>query len=418
MTRFRSAILVSIVVAVHTTLWAIALPALRFPYPPRTALAQYLSTLALVIVSVNLILATRARPVESAFGGLDKVFASHRLNGIVAATAVLLHVTIVPLTTPLWGGRTVGIVTLLLLQGSVALAIAPRAPWRRLLEVRYQTWKAEHRFMGVFVAAAAWHSMLVPTLVRKMPIVRGWVFGVVALGLVCYAYRETWFRFWARRHRYSVGVVQKLPGRVLEARLDGDRAPIAHRAGQFGFVRFDAGPSRERHPFTVSSPPNADGSLRFSIKASGDYTDALQAGLAQGSSASVEGPYGRFDFMRGRRRQLWLAGGIGITPFLAFLPALDPEREVTLVWSVRSAEEAVYRAEIEKAVAGRPRCSAAIWSTAEKGHVELGLLGLERPEELSVYVCGPVVMREAFVEQLHALGVHDRDIHFEEFTLR
>jgi ferredoxin-NADP reductase len=39
----------------------------------------------------------------------------------------------------------------------------------------------------------------------------------------------------------------------------------------------------------------------------------------------VEGPYGRFDIGRQDRRaqQLWVAGGIGVTPFLAWLESLQ-----------------------------------------------------------------------------------------------
>ncbi len=40
--------------------------------------------------------------------------------------------------------------------------------------------------------------------------------------------------------------------------------------------------------------------------------------LRTGTRVQVEGPYGRFDFRKGGARQIWLAGGIGITPFLAW----------------------------------------------------------------------------------------------------
>ena len=210
-----------------------------------------------------------------------------------------------------------------------------------------------------------------------------------------------------------------MPDNTLEVRLAPERVPICHRAGQFAFVRFDSGPTHERHPFTISAAPSHDRSLRFSIKSSGDYTDSLHArALPEGSSASVEGPYGCFDFTGGRRRQLWVAGGIGITPFLAFLPTIDKGREVTLVWSVHTAGDAGYHDEIEYAIVNRPHVSAIVWPTAEKGHLHLPDLGIANPEELSVYLCGPVVMRRGLIEQLHGMGVRDRDIHFEDFTLR
>ena len=57
----------------------------------------------------------------------------------------------------------------------------------------------------------------------------------------------------------------------------------------------------------------------------------------------MEGPYGRFNLAPGDvgRRQLWVAGGIGVTPFLAWLDALraDPAAApaVELHYSTRAA---------------------------------------------------------------------------------
>ena len=415
--RLRSATLLPALAVVHTMVWGVGLSAFPFAYSPRWAMAQYLSTFALVVVSTNLMLATRARPLERAFGGLDKLFASHRMDGIAAASIILAHVAIVPISVPILPGRAVGITALLLIEGSVILAITPRAPWRRLLAMPYQIWKAGHGFMGVIVVVAIAHSLLVPTMVRYMPVVRMWVYGVAALGTLAYVYRETAFRIVARRHRYRVTEARHVGDAVLEVHLEAVRAPIAQRAGQFAFVAFNGGPTRERHPFTISAAPSG-GPLRFSIKASGDFTRALQTNLSAGSSASIEGPYGMFDFRAGRPRQLWLAGGIGITPFLAFLPTVEADREVTLVWSVRTADQAVYRDEIERSIADKPGVTLCVWPSATKGHLDVATLELAAPRELSVYLCGPVVMREAYLGQLASLGVSRADIHYEEFTLR
>src|SRR5690606_10088326 len=90
----------------------------------------------------------------------------------------------------------------------------------------------------------------------------------------------------------------------------------------FAFVTFDA---REgAHPYTIASAnPAGTHRLTFQIKALGDYTRELAQHLAVGQPVQVEGPYGRFDHRRGEARQAWVAGGIGITPFLAWLESLQ-----------------------------------------------------------------------------------------------
>src|SRR5690606_37760064 len=97
--------------------------------------------------------------------------------------------------------------------------------------------------------------------------------------------------------------------------------------------------------FTISSAWRDDGLLRFSIKGLGDYTRSLPARLRVGDGVTVEGPYGRFDFRPNGRPQILVAGGIGITPFLARLQDMAaaraggaPAHEVDLVYSTNAPD--------------------------------------------------------------------------------
>jgi len=101
-------------------------------------------------------------------------------------------------------------------------------------------------------------------------------------------------------------------------------------AGQFAFVRFDAGEGA--HPFTITSPWVGDGRLVFLIKGLGDYTKRLPTLLQPGPVLRVEGPYGTFTFKGTQPRQIWVSGGIGITPFFARLRAAVPDWRLADVW--------------------------------------------------------------------------------------
>jgi ferredoxin-NADP reductase len=92
------------------------------------------------------------------------------------------------------------------------------------------------------------------------------------------------------------------------------------------------------------------------VKASGDYTGELVRALRPGVPAKVAGPFGGFDYRRGGPEQIWIAGGIGVTPFMSWLRSLDDsfDRDVELFYSVRKPGEAVYRDEIEAAVKRHP----------------------------------------------------------------
>lgn len=417
MIRLRPAIVLPAILALNAAIWAISLASAPGPWPVQHTLAEFLSTSALIIMSTNMIIATRPRLLESLSGGLDKLFASHRFDGLVAASLITSHFLLMPESAGWVLSKIFGYPTITLIVLSALIPIAPRSPWRRLVPLRYQDWKLEHRFMGVFVAAGVTHSLLAHPFVLELPLLRMWVYGVAALGLIAYAYREILERVVKERHLYRVGEPQHLQGGVLDVPLAAERAPFAYAPGQFAFVRFEGGPTREQHPFTISQHPSLGG-LRFSVKASGDYTLDLQTHLAAGSVARIEGPYGRFDYRSGGRRQLWLAGGIGITPFLSFMRDVGPDYDVRFVWTVRNGADASYRSEIEQALTQRRNVRFSVHATNTAGHLRLADLGLDDAAALSVYICGPVAMRDAFIEQLRAMGVAKKQIHYEEFSLR
>jgi predicted ferric reductase len=410
--------LLTAVLALNALAWGVSLTFAPSGLPLRHIIAQFFSTSAIVLMSTNAILATRPSVLDRLFGGLDKLYMSHRANGIAVALLLASHFALMP-ESPGWRPTKItALINISLVVISVLLAIAPRSPWRKLVPLRYQHWKLEHRFMGVFLAFGVLHSLSVHPLVLILPIERTWLYTMATLGLLAYAYRELAEHFVKERHRYRVAETHRPSHDVIELTLAPVASHIAHRAGQFAFVRFPGGPSAEQHPFTLSAAPSTDGHLRFSVKASGDYTAALQTHIETGSAARIEGPYGGFDFRRGHARQLWLAGGIGITPYLAFLGDAQMDRDVRLIWSVTAQAEAFCLPEIERALAEPPHVRFELWVTGTQGRLNLADVGLERPEELSVFVCGPVPMREAFIEQLIELGVARREIYFEEFRLR
>ena len=418
MSRFRPYVLLISVLALNALAWGVSLAFAPSGLPLRHIVAQFFSTSAIVLMSTNVILATRPFVLDRLFGGLDKLYISHRANGIAVALALASHVAIMP-ESPGWRPTKItALINITLVLISVALAIAPRSPWRKLVPLRYQHWKREHRFMGIFLAFGVLHSLSVHPLVLILPVERTLLYTMAALGLLAYAYRELAERFVKERHRYRVVETHRPTDDVIELILAPVAARIAHRAGQFAFVRFPSGPSGEQHPFTLSAAPSTEGRLRFSIKASGDYTTTLQTHIETGAAARIEGPYGGFDFRRGGPRQLWLAGGIGITPYLAFLGDAQMDRDVRLIWSVGTRAQAFCLPEIESALAEHPRVRFELWVTSEKGRIDVADIGLERPEELSAFLCGPVPMREACIDGLTALGVARREIHFEEFRLR
>jgi len=413
--RSRPVYAIAALLATTWLAWAIGLASAGISWGPGIV-AEVLGSSALVLMGANLVLATRFRFAERIFEGLDRVYAAHRLIGITVALLIVPHFALMLSPVPPSLARGIGIVALVLLLASVMLAVAPRSSRNRPAPLRYQDWKRGHRLNGVIVALVVAHSLLVVSALVNLPLVAAWVYGWAGVGLACYTYRLTFQRAVAERLHYSVASVEHLGESVTQVSLVPVTEPIAAKPGQFAFVRISEGPGCEQHPFTISAPV-VDGRVRFSIHALGDWTRRLRDTITTGDAATLEGPYGCFDASRGGRRQLWLAGGIGITPFLAMLQCIPDDREVTLVWSVHAASDAIYLAEIERAIAEHPGAHFKLHSSSESGHLDLATLGIERPAELSLFVCGPKEMRHELVRQARALGVRSEAIFYEEFAL-
>lgn len=177
---------------------------------------------------------------------------------------------------------------------------------------------------------------------------------------------------------------------------------------------------REPHPFTIASPPGAD-ELRFVIRDLGDWTARLGDVVQVGDRVRVEGPYGRFrPLPRRPRPTVWIAGGVGITPFLA---ALDPARRLgvvpRLVYVVRRAEEAIGLDELRDA-AGSGSLGLQLVVTAQAGRPTAASMGhwfgAEGVAGAHVALCGPAGLVRTMARAAATQGA--RSVEHEEFDIR
>lgn len=127
----------------------------------------------------------------------------------------------------------------------------------------------------------------------------------------------------------GAGREKEVPARVTDVEVHESitlltvkpEKPLHVRAGEFAFL---ATQNEEKHPFSVAEIL-PDGSLRFAVKALGDYTTNDVPRIAPGDEVRLEGPWGAFTLepfetdVATRRKELWVAGGIGIAPFCAWL---------------------------------------------------------------------------------------------------
>jgi predicted ferric reductase len=396
------------------------------------AFGQVTGLLGLNLYAFNLLLSTRIKFFEDLFGGLNKVFIAHHIIGGLSLILLLIHPTMLALRLV---PSSLHDAAMLLLPtfDNLPVAYGVLALWGTIVllyltffvALPYPAWLTSHKFLGAFFFLAGLHTLFIPNDLSRDPLLKSYMLGFVVLGVVSYLYRTIMPNFLVRRYNYLVRtVVQRVPG-VVAIDLIPENQLMNFRAGQFVFVSFKApGLSQEWHPFTISSAPGS-GDFTITVKSLGNYTKKLVASLPTltGSRARVEGAYGRFSYENfGNPQQVWIAGGIGITPFLSMAHSMGAgPYNIDLYYSVKSEAELIdFDALMSTQINTPDRVLRVIPFIGEKqGMLTASYIAGVSPnmKDREILVCGPPPMMRAMRAQFTEMGVPNRKIHTEEFAM-
>lgn len=397
------------------------------PYGAANTLSIALGAGSIVAMSQCFILAARPSFLEPLFGGLDRMYRVHKWLGISAMTLMIGHQLVEP-HFKRWAPETdigefageVGEIALYGFIGLVLVSWFKRLPYLNL-EIPYQLWRLSHRFTGVLFAIVAFHQLFTDKPITAGTPLALYLNAFCIVGLGAYLYTELLARRLLRREFAVSEIVRR--GSVTDVLLTPRSKVMNWQPGQFAFVSSpDAGMS-EPHPFTIASAPRANGDVRFAIKSLGDWTRRLPTSLRQGMTVVVEGPYGRFNFRRGHKQQIWLAGGIGITPFLAWAESLKSAEPFTihLVYCVTTPGDVIGQDILESARARNARFSFHVVIANRDARLTVHRLKDGSPfpvNDADMYYCGPVGLRKSVERDLAAMGQSPRRVHTELFELR
>lgn len=437
--RSAGPLVIFALVAALGVLWLVARPT---GTPTGSYVGQWLGAESILLMSIALVLISTLPWVEAWFDGIDRAAIWHRRLAITGLTLLLPHL-LLSQGQPGHGGPG-GLIGIIGLSGLVALvvwaiiprwqSVVPRVLRPMIVSVReapgvrelrgllggYERWRALHRTTGLFVAAGFAHGLLDGTPFAGAPVLR-WSFVVIGgTGLAFYVYRELLARFFLSLHDYQVAGVRPIAEDLTEISLKPLGRPMSFVPGQFAMIYLEGKDGWHRHPFTIASAPHEE-TVRVTVKALGDYTSRLRETIEPGMPAVIGGPHGRFVHDRGTDRQLWIAGGVGIAPFLSWIRAIDhtPIRQVDLFYS--NDGQAPFSEELRAAASEYPDLTLHLIDTSDHGRITtdqvLQLVDAD-PRSLSVFMCGPAPMLRTFQTQLRGAGVPARHIHREYFDWR
>lgn len=392
--------------------------------------------LAINFMSITMLLAARPRWLEKTLGGLDKMYHLHKWTGILAVVFALSHWLIEmaddafqsvfgkdrSLRESDFTGVLASLQDMAEDLGEPALYILTALVIITLIRwVPYGFWRLLHRAMPLIYLALAAHALLLaPAMWWQQP--TGWLMATLMVGGIIATLQSLTGKI-GNSHRWK-GIVQSMQQashNTIEVVCDLGKKWPGHSAGQFALVTFDTGEGA--HPFTLSSADQNNGLLSFQIKALGNYTRTLANRLHSGSKVTIEGPYGCFNLEKGRNKaqQIWVAGGIGITPFLAALESrlLDSETSypaVTLHYCVQTTHDDPNVARLTTMVQSLPEVKLIIHDS-EQGQ-KLSAEGLDiNASKADIWFCGPQGLADALRKNLKNYPSSVR-FHQERFEFR
>jgi predicted ferric reductase len=396
-------------------------------------LGQIAGLIGMTLFAITFILPTRMKFIEDAFGGLDKVYRIHSIIGGTALILILFHPLLLVLK---FIPESVNLAAKYLLPStywSVNFGIIALAGMILLIcftlyfGMKYNKWKFSHRFLGIVFTLAVLHIFLVRGTISQDEIFNGYyvyVAIVSIIGLSGFTY-STLFRDKIASHAlYKIKSINKLGENIYEIILSPSvNKALNYKAGQFVFVRFNNKKlGDEPHPFSIASTSN-NPLIKIIVKGLGDFTNRL-SDLNVGNEVNVEGPYGRFNYEKGGKEQIWIAGGIGITPFIGMSEEIANNtnlgKKVELYYTAKTSKDLIYINNFKELESKSNNFRIIPWISDEKG-----LIKLENIRKMSkdldnkdFFICGPQRLKECITEDLISLGISKDKIHQEEFGFK
>lgn len=404
--------------------------------------ALYLSgLLSIGLMSLAMLLATRPLWLEGPLGGMDRIYRAHKWAGILAAVFAASH-WLIKLSSSILKGlygqsgkvpklhdgswqellrspaKDMGEWAVYALLAMVLIALWKRFP--------YRPWRFVHQAMPIIYLMLVFHTLvLAPKAYWTQPIglllallLGAGVYGsLVALGGRIGR---------ARQVQGKVVGIEQPAADILRLECELDEGWPGHHPGQFALLKLDA--AEGQHPFTIASADKGDRRISFQIKGLGNYTKGLAQRVRSGQQVQVEGPYGRFLLARHnpKAHQLWIAAGIGITPFLAWLEALasDPQQNqasrVRLHYCTKDAETDPFVAQLQGLCTKLPRIELGIHGSRQGQRLDVHTLAAtaDTGPDTEVWFCGPEAMGRDIRDGLKTALGSRLSFHQEAFELR
>jgi len=183
--------------------------------------------------------------------------------------------------------------------------------------------------------------------------------------------------------------------------------------------------------FSIASAPHEE-TLMVATRMRDTAFKRVLKTMPYGTAVKIEGPSGDLILQNdSARTAVFLAGGIGITPFRSIVHWAAKEKlpnRIILFYSDRRPEDAPFLVELQSLEKDNPKYELIASMTdmeksyrpwnGETGLIDQGMLGrhLKGAASPIYYIAGPPALVKGLHEMLSKTGLSDNDIRAEEFS--
>ncbi|MFA6257428.1 MAG: ferric reductase-like transmembrane domain-containing protein [Candidatus Paceibacterota bacterium] len=429
-----SVILIVVLAIIPLFIWLFMMPiSFRFSSSGTTfrSLGQITGLLGMALMSINFILGARFKFLDELFNGLNRVYIKHHLIGGISFCLILFHPVFLIIQYLLISLKAsfdfiLAFQNWPVLLGEIALLIFIILLFITFyLKFKYQNWKISHQYLGIVLFLSGLHMFFVPSDISNNTILKYYMLGLFILGAYSFFYRTIFRVYKKEEYKYKLEEVKKVNDNIAELRLSPLSKKLEFLPGQFVFLRFEnKNILSESHPFSITSSTE-DEELLLSIKILGDYTSMIYL-LKPGAICNIEGPFGAFSYLKANsKRQIWVAGGIGITPFLSMARELNLNKMsnndyvVDLYHVVNNSTEAVFVNELMEISKNNANFKFHQYFSDDSGRISADFIfqNSQNIKDAEIFLCGPVGFMKSLRDQFVKLGFIKSKIYSEEFSL-
>ncbi len=400
------------------------------------SVAKNLALMAFAILILQAVLAARFKWLSRPFG-FDIVIRYHRNISIFAGVILLLHPLLIIIGSGDWSLFWSG--GLFIWLGKIALVLVIinilTSVFQMKINLKFERWRVVHDILGPALLVLAFvHSWNIGGDLQGTWMQALWIvfLGTAVLVFLYHRFIRPWR---LSRHPYDVADVKTEAENVWTVKMtpEAGRKRFDFIPGQFQFITFlrNRGLPEEEHHWTISSSPTQGDFVTATIKALGDFTATIGE-TRPGDKAVIHAPFGRFSYLfhPEENELVFIAGGVGITPLMSMLRYMRDTQDakpMTLLYGSPDKKNTVFYDELREMekddypdltfipVLEKPETG---WD-GESGFIDKETIqkyaDMEN-EKTGFYIVGPPPLIYKSIDNLHALGIKDKQIHLEIFS--